>query len=60
MTVLTVIGIIALCLLGISMIIGGLLNLGGCGDRIGEKYKVANYIQIISGFLMLCLCWYLS
>lgn len=60
MSMLSVIGIIALCLIGVSLVIGGLLNLGGCcGDRIGEKYTVDNYLQIFVGFLMVALCWHL-
>lgn len=59
MSVLSVVGIVALCLIAVSLIVGGLLNLGGCGDRIGDKYKVDNYLQIVVGFLMIALCWYL-
>lgn len=59
MSILSVIGIIALCLIGVSLVIGGLLNLGGCGDRIGDKYKVSNYSQIFVGFVIAFLCWYL-
>ena len=59
MTILSFIGIAVLCLLSFSLIVGGLLNLGGCGDRIGDKYKVSNYTQIVIGFMIAFLCWYL-
>ena len=38
--------------ISLTLIIGGLLNLGGCGDRIGEEYKLTNYLQIVLGGIM--------
>lgn len=46
------IGFIFLLILGLSLFIGALLNLGGCGDRTGKKYKKSNVIQCISGALI--------
>lgn len=59
MSILSIVGFIVLCLVPVSLIIGGLLNLGGCGDRIGEKYKVSNWIQIVVGVLLLIIAFVL-
>lgn len=59
MTILSMIGFTVLCLIPFSLITGGLLNLGGCGDRIGEKYKVSNWIQIVVGILLLIVAFVL-
>lgn len=53
MGILAGFGFIVMCFLSVSLVIGGLLNLGGCGDRIGEEYKVSNWIQIVVGILLL-------
>lgn len=43
------------CIVGLAttfmFFIGGLLNLGGCGDRIGEKYYISNCLQLTFGLL---------
>lgn len=53
MGILAGFGFIVMGFLSVSLVIGGLLNLGGCGDRIGEEYKVSNWIQIVVGILLL-------
>lgn len=59
MGILSFIGMAVLCLVAFSLVIGGLLNLGGCGDRIGDEYKVSNYTQITVGLMIAFLFWYL-
>ena len=59
MGILAAFGFIVLGFLSVSLVIGGLLNLGGCGDRIGEKYKVSNWIQIVVGVFMVVLLFIL-
>lgn len=58
-SILSIIGFVILCLFSISLVIGGLLNLGGCGDRIGDKYKGSNWIQIVVGIVLLILAFVL-
>jgi hypothetical protein len=53
MSVLSIIGFVVLCVISLSLIIGGLLNLGGCGDRVGDKYKGTNQLQIVLGLILL-------
>lgn len=53
MGILAGFGFIIMGFLSASLVIGGLLNLGGCGDRIGEKYKVSNWIQIVVGIVLM-------
>lgn len=55
MGILSAFGLIVVGFLSVSLVIGGLLNLGGCGDRVGEKYKVSNWIQIIVGICVVVL-----
>jgi hypothetical protein len=52
---MSMLGIGVLVLLSLTLIIGGLLNLGGCGDRIGEEYRLTNYLQIVLGGIMLAI-----
>ncbi|ANA49198.1 hypothetical protein PMW_73 [Pseudomonas phage phiPMW] len=44
-----------LCVIGLFLtfmfFIDGLLNLGGCGDRIGKEYYVSNCIQTAVGLM---------
>lgn len=53
MIVLAFVGTVVLYFLGGSLVVGGLLNLAECGDRIGEKYRVSNYTQIVIGVLII-------
>lgn len=53
MGILAGFGFIVMGFLSVSLVIGGLLNLGGCGDRIGDEHKVSNWIQIVVGVLLL-------
>ena len=59
MGVLAGFGFIVAGFLSVSLIIGGLLNLGGCGDRIGEKYRASNWIQIVVGIMLLIVAFVL-
>jgi hypothetical protein len=59
MTILSIIGLVVLFLLSFTLVVGGLLNLGECGDRIGSEYRVSNYTQIVVGFLIGFLACYL-
>lgn len=59
MSILAAFGFIVLGFLSVSLVIGGLLNLGGCGDRIGEKYRLSNWIQIIVGICVVVLLFIL-
>lgn len=59
MSILSIIGFVILCLFSVSLVIGGLLNLGGCGDRIGDEYKISNWIQIVVGILLLIVAFVL-
>lgn len=52
MTILSFIGLAVLCLISVTLVVGGLLNLGGCGDRIGDEYRLTNYLQIFLGALL--------
>jgi hypothetical protein len=56
MSILGWFGLVLLALFSFSLIMGGLLNLGECGDRIGEKYKTSNYCQIVVGVFLAVLC----
>lgn len=51
---------VALCFFGVYILFDGLLNLGGCGDRIGKKYKKENTIQCIIGFLIVIVSFLLK
>lgn len=55
MGILSAFGLIVVGFLSVSLVIGGLLNLGGCGGRIGEKYRLSNWIQIIVGICVVVL-----
>lgn len=46
-------GYIALHLILIYAILCALLNLGGCGDRIGPKYRVSNWCQVMIPILIM-------
>lgn len=46
-------GYIALHLILIYTIICALLNLGECGDRIGPKYRVSNWLQVVIPILIM-------
>lgn len=59
MGVLAAFGLIVVGFLSVSLVIGGLLNLGGCGDRIGEKYRLSNWIQIVVGICVVVLLFIL-
>lgn len=59
MGILAGFGFIVMGFLSVSLVIGGLLNLGGCGDRIGDEYKVSNWIQIVVGILLLIVAFVL-
>jgi len=37
----------------IYAILCALLNLGGCGDRIGPKYRVSNWCQVVIPILIM-------
>lgn len=49
MSILAVVGSIVMTVFGLTLTISGLLNLVGCGDRVGDKYKVSNYFQVMLG-----------
>lgn len=53
MVFLAFVGTFVLYFLGGGLVIGGLLNLGECGDRIGEKYRASNYAQIVVGIVII-------
>ena len=55
MGILAGFGFIVMGFLSVSLVIGGLLNLGGCGD----EYKVSNWIQIVVGILLLIVAFVL-
>lgn len=50
-------GYIALHLILIYTIICALLNLGECGDRIGPKYRVSNWCQVVIPIPILISMW---
>lgn len=45
-------GFAFLLLIGFMFFAGGGLNLLGCGDRIGDKYKVSNIIECLAGIVI--------
>lgn len=59
MSILSIVGLVVICLISFLLVIGGVLNLGGCGDRIGEEYKGSNWIQIVVGILLLIMAFVL-
>lgn len=42
-----ILGYIALYIFLISISASGLLNLAECGDRIGPKYRLSNWLQVL-------------
>jgi hypothetical protein len=47
--ILSLIGFYVLLVIGFLLVLTGLLNLAGCGDRTGSEFKKSNIIQIIIG-----------
>ena len=53
-------GVVCLHLLSIMLIVDGLLQLGGCGDRFGAEYKLGNWLQVGAGVIMVTSYWWVK
>ena len=53
-------GVVCLHLLSIMLIVDGLLQLGGCGDRFGAEYKMGNWLQVVAGVIMVTAYWWIK
>lgn len=54
------VGYVLVAFFCVISILSGLLNLGGCGDRIGPKYRRANLIQVFAPIAVLIAMIYFS